>query len=150
MTIQEKATLALKYLTTRSRDNGSRFICQTDDAPDWMNTLCQEAHSGDLPDDYKYEFIKDALEIIAEYDEDAYHTKVDESVDISTYKLVQWLGSTANRCVYVDNAVEEFGHSKDGIAGDLALGQFNEREEVLQLVLSQLESVELDDDGIEL
>jgi hypothetical protein len=38
----------------------------------------------------------------------------------------------------VDEAVEDYGHSKDGILGDVALGQVYEKEGVFQVVADAL------------
>lgn len=146
MTIQEKANECLKYLKTKKRDNGESFICQADNAPEWFNDLCREAHSGMLPDDYKYEFISDALYAISESSEDNDVQEIQLEPDIYNSDLLQWLSSSNSRTEYVDQASDNFGPSKDIISG-ISMGQYEEKQEVLSIVIAQLnEQIEDEND----
>lgn len=147
------------FYTTNAKDHPDKrqgIILVKDDAPEWVSDLCHKAHQdgsdsiglGMLPDDWRYVFISEALDAIAESDDDA---DLDElayefadDVDIYTSKLTEWLGSRADRHGYVDEAREEFGEgSLTGIMGDIARGQYMERREVFGLVLDALADVEL-------
>lgn len=55
MDIQKLANEVLKMMTQGTRDNGETFKHLKDDAPDWMQDLCHEAHGRMLPDDHKYQ-----------------------------------------------------------------------------------------------
>ncbi len=60
-TIQELARTAYDALETKTRDNGDSFICIRDGSPKWIQEMIHTAHADMWPDDYKYEFSRDAL-----------------------------------------------------------------------------------------
>jgi hypothetical protein len=139
--IKELAEIMLTFLTTGKRDNGETFVKQKDDAPDWVNDVCREAHGDLLPDDYRYAFIQDALEAIVNSDD-----LDDIEIDADTYTsdLIDWLGSRNSRYSYVDDAIENFGKS-DTIIDDIRSGQLVEKREVLDAIINELSSLDLDD-----
>lgn len=101
-----------------------------------------------LPDDWRYEFIVDALDAIADHeDEDEARDSIE--ADIYTAELTGWLHSRVDRYEYCDNAAQEFGAS-DTLLGSLQLGQLMEKHEVFDSVLSslrdQLETLETEDE----
>lgn len=59
--VRELAAEANSYLW---RDAGRDILLPADDAPQWFADLCREAHGGMLPDDWRYEFVRDALSAI--------------------------------------------------------------------------------------
>ncbi len=135
-TVQDRAEEALSWFHTTER-GGDRIWTRKEDAPSWVEQLTYEAHGDMLPDDFRYEFIVSALDIIAHADEDDYSAAVDGEVDIYNGTLAAWLASNLTRAGYVDEFTEEMGHNR-GVMGDIAGGQWQERTEVLSLVLSFL------------
>ncbi len=91
-----------------------------------------------LPDDYRYAFTVEALDVIAESEDpdDVAHEGSLEA-DFQTADLVRWLGSGL-RYAYVDEAVSELGHSDLGVIGDIMAGQLLEKQEVFYVVLGFL------------
>jgi hypothetical protein len=137
-TIAREAYAALEWKT---RDDGTQYVARTDNAPEWVETLCYSAHGDMLPDDWRYQCIYAALEAIAdEYDEDdGSHTFAESHVDVYTSALTEWLGSHLHRPGYCDDATEEYGPGIDGgIMATIARGQYAEAEEVYGLVLDAL------------
>ncbi len=134
-TIRELATEAYTYFTRKSRTSGSDYWCLKDDAPEWVSDLCYAAHSyGRMgPDDYRYEFIWDAVCAIKDETED------DLEADIYNGQLTGWLHSRADRYAYVDEAIEECGCEFSSIMDAISLGQLREKQEVLQQVQDYLE-----------
>lgn len=144
--IQDKASEALKHFGTQDRGD-EKIIVIRDGAPQWVTDLAHHAHGDMFPDDLRYEYIQDALQIIAdEEDEDFWSERVDSDVDVYTSDLTGWLASRGDRYSYVDDAVEEHGYPKGGLVHALQMGQYKEREEVLYLVRDYLTEQAEDDD----
>jgi hypothetical protein len=143
MSIQGSAQDALGHLHERTRADGSTFYSFDDSARDTYQDLAQAAHDGGdiLPDDYRYLFMRDALEAIAEAGEgedldDAIRDAADRDTDIYTHDLTSWLDSRNDRTEYVDEAMGEDGATS--VFQALQLGQYHEREEVYSAVLCYL------------
>ena len=136
-TVNELAKEALGWFITDTRDNGEEFVKTKEGRPDWLKTLIFTAHGGMIPDDYRYKFIENSLQYIADQDEDADDLDCPEiEADSYTSELTKWLHSRNDRVCYLTEALETFG-IKDGFAA-LQLAQLREREEVYHSVLSSL------------
>src|SRR4051812_19779857 len=143
--ISKLAREAYEAFTTTQRDD--RAITTTrDDAPDWVNDLVRKAHGDFLPDDWRYDCIRSALEHIAGLDaeterelEDEDHQFADGYVDIYTSELTAWLASNNQRVAYVNEGVEELGAAAE-LDEDkrLMLGQYHEASEVWGSVVRSL------------
>ena len=135
-TINELAREALGWFIIDTRDNGEEFVKTKEGRPDWLRNLIFTAHGGMMPDDYRYKFIENSLQYIADQDEDADLDRTEIEADIYTSDLTKWLHSRNDRVCYLTEALETFG-IKDGFAA-LQLAQLREREEVYHSVLSSL------------
>lgn len=133
---------------TKTRDSGESFVALKDDAPEWAQDFVREAHGTEiLPDDYRYQWIRDALEALAASPDATPQEIADEFADdvsIYTADLLDWLKSNLTRCEYVDQARAE------GIVADSAdivqriqAGQYLERREVFQGVLDAIDGLEV-------
>lgn len=147
MTIQQLAAEAYRYLRSgdREADGIGKITVPTDDAPDWFTDLCRRAHDQAriLPDDWRYEFIRDALSLLedTEPDDDPDEVATERiEADTYTHDLTAWLNSSLDRLGYVDEAIEEWGVDlvRDGAWRGLAMGQVAERREVFSSVLQSL------------
>jgi hypothetical protein len=138
-TIQQLAADSLDFLQTKTRTDGTEFICQSDDAPEWFKTLCQDAHGDFLPDDWRYEFISDSLRALSDFDDQDEAMESATEASIYTHELLQWLASNLTRPTYCDDAISELGEFKDTVQL-ISAGQYMERSEVFQSVLASLES----------
>ena len=153
-TLQALAVEAHKHFELSERKNAekTKYWKTKDGAPEWVKEMCHEAHrtgSGTwdvmLPDDFRYEFIEDALDKLANH-EDADEAMDALEPDVYNHDRHKWLSSNLTRAGYVDEAVEEMdGHSDQGVDGDLGLGQLWERREVFGIVRKALEE-RLDED----
>ena len=142
MGIQEIAEEIRTAFESRQRDNGNRFVALADNAPDWVQDMVQNAHGGMLPDDWKYECIRAAVESIADgiYDP---HEFADGYVDAYTSDLTAWYGSHVARQAYCEDAAEELGIAPDAsIEERMRLGQYMESCEVFSAVLAAIEERE--------
>ena len=136
-TVNELAKEALGWFITDTRDNGEEFVKTKDGRPDWLGNLIFTAHDGMLPDDYRYKFIENSLQYIADQDEDADDLDCPEiEADSYTSELTKWLHSRNDRVYYLTEALEEYG-TNDGFQA-LYLAQLCERGEVYDSVLSSL------------
>lgn len=128
---------ALCYFEHRKRRDGTKYWAVEDGAPEWVRKLAFAAHDeGEtLPEDFRYLFIVEALEAIAENPEEP--ERVLEP-DVYISELLNWLNAYPSyRINIVDAAVSEFGW--DGLFEALQAGQLREKEEVLGLVRAFLE-----------
>lgn len=126
---------ALAYFEYRNRHDGSGYWAVEDRAPEWVKNLVWAAHNNGeiLPDDFRYLFIVEALEAMAENPEEP------EIVpDVYTSQLLKWLEAYPSyRMGFVDEAVGQFGWN--GLFEGLQAGQLMEKQEVVQLVRAFLE-----------
>jgi len=59
--VQQLAAEANTYL---KRDTARDILLPADGAPDWFTDLCRHAHGDMMPDDWRYEFLQDALVVV--------------------------------------------------------------------------------------
>lgn len=142
-TIHELAADAYRCFETATRDDGSHYVRTRDDAPEWVGDLVRAAHGDMLPDDWRYQAIRDALGAIDDAGADADlddlgHEFADGNVDTYTGERIAWLGSHASRAGYCDEAADEFGGEDLGIVERIGLGQYAELREVYASVLESL------------
>ena len=112
----ETAKEALQYFTRDTRNDKTEFWATTNDAPGWVKDLCYAAHKVDdvLPNDFIYEYIVDALDLIAEADGAERYSEIEEDIfsiegDIYNADLLRWVASNLTFSAYVDQAIEEYG-----------------------------------------
>ncbi len=142
MSIVSLAREAEKCFVKLVRSDNETYWTLSDDAPEWVKEMCQQAHGDFLPDDYRYEFIQEVITLISAGEEEDDYDSLSDVVgeiepDIYNNVLTHWLASNLNRAQYVDEAIEQFGLS-GGIFALLSSGQVLEKQEVFQLVLEFL------------
>lgn len=138
-TIQEFAAEIRKHFSIKTRDNGKRFYVLNEDAKEAYEDLVREVHHSSkiLPDDYRYEFLVDALDLISEAsDSDDLDCP---NIEGDTYytNLFDWLKESYDGPGYCDEAVAEGFEFKDTITL-ITIGQIKEREEVYFTALQWL------------
>jgi hypothetical protein len=145
MRIQDKAAIFRSHLVRKHRENGDSFISAKDDAPEWVSDVCRDCHGDFLPDDWRYSFITDAADLLAECSDPE---SIDIEPDVYTSKLTDWLASSVRRVAYCDDYLSEFGAATDNHTISLISGgQYLERREVLDSLIAALER--LDDEIFE-
>lgn len=135
--IRIRAGEALAYFEHRKRDDGTECWILEVGAPEWIKDLVWTAHNkGEmLPEDFRYLFIIEALEAIAENPEEP---DILLEPDVYTSRLIEWLDAYPSyRTGLVDEAVSQFGWN--GLFEALQAGQLMEKEEVLGIVRAFLE-----------
>jgi hypothetical protein len=140
---QIKADELMTFFVFKKRNDGSEFYSLIDNAPEYLTELVHNAHNDFMPDDYKYEFIYDALDIIRDYeDEDYYYEGLDNYTECHTAKLLTWLASNINRMNYLEDVINNMFPAGNVKIFDALMGaQYTEREEVLNSVLSSIDSL---------
>ena len=129
----ELAERALKHFTL----NDKGFQQVHPDAPEWVDDMCREAHGGMLPDNWKFEFVVDALRLLVDSED---WESIDVEEDCYTHDLLQWLASNLRRVEICNDAVGEFGiDPTEGLLVQIAAGQRHERWTVLNSVRDFLE-----------
>jgi hypothetical protein len=132
--------------------DGGRWTLR-DGSPDWMRDLVMDAHrDGSMgfdgvpgmgmmfPDDWRYEFIVEALDAIENAsDRDLDNGDVRLEADIYTHDLLTWLASRIDRTSYCDDAMNEglVSINADMVAR-ISAGQYTEKNEVFALVYGSL------------
>ena len=136
-TVQDLATEANDALETKTRDNGDKFHAFKRHSPQWMQDMAHEAHGDMSPDDWKYEFIHDAIYALSEED-DAVQAR--DTLEVSCYysDQLRWLSSNLGRSDYADQAREEFDMGEEPIMKQIEMGMYQEQIEVFELVLGFL------------
>ncbi len=130
-------------VAVRADASGTNYTRPRDDAPKWVSDLVHEAHGNMMPDDWRYETIREACGAIdeagADADTDDLAGEFADGVDVYTSDLLTWLGSHAQRQWYCDDAAEELiTLDPDTIDRRIMLGQYAERLELFGLVLEFL------------
>lgn len=138
--IKELAEHARSFFESSARrdDPEQQYWHMTRRHPTWIRDMLFHIHDDGniLPDDYKYEYTVDALDLLVD-GVDPEDPQIES--DVYTHDLMKWLGSHSVRIAYVDETVEDLGHSADGgIVGDIMQGQAREKEEVFNLVVEAL------------
>jgi hypothetical protein len=120
--------------------NGGTFRKLRDTAPEWMTTVCRLAHDdgGLLPDDWRYVFIEEAVDALAEH-EDTNYARDSLVPDVYTSDLTAWLHSRNSRVYYLSEALTEWGPFPDGFQL-LAATQMIEKVETFQQVVDALQN----------
>jgi hypothetical protein len=132
--VQQLAAEASAFLR---RDPHRDILLPADDAPGWFTELCRHAHGAMMPDDWRYEFIQDALGALADgADEDRLDL---DTLYPYTADRLGWLASHLDRPGYCDEAAEEMGGPPADILAFVAWGMDRELREVYELIRGRLE-----------
>jgi len=148
MSLQDRAQEARSHFeqTTRHDELGETYWRKRVNAPQWVYDLTLAAHDAGeiLPDDWRYAFIVEALDLLADF-EDTDEAFDALEADTYTAELTAWLASSVTRVAYLDDAINEYGDDiKDGFML-LGTAQTAEKRGVFYAVRSFLE--QMDDDA---
>ena len=144
-TIPSLAQEMSRAFVKSKRDSGEEFVKLRDESPDWMTDIVHAAHEdgsigGMLPDDWRYRFVEDAVDALAEMDENNDPNDAELREYILTHDQTGWLHSHLTRHGYVDQAMEEYGSAFD-FTTLLVMGMQQEQREVLSKVIGALENL---------
>ena len=134
----------LAEIFTLQQRGDDRITVLADDAPEWAGDFVREAHGTDLlPDDIRYRWIADALDMLWEAQRDDRLGDLDElgtewadDTDVYTSDLLAWLSSNLLRISYCDQAQEEGLLTEDAdMIARISIGQYMERRELFARVV---------------
>lgn len=127
------------------RADGTPYVTHKDQSP--YQDLYMHPHNHMLPDDYRYQMIRDIISGLSEYLSDM-SDDITDITDIDTYEILEyinvptytndllnWLSSRNDRYDYVDLAISMYG-KQDTIIDDIRYGYIYELNEVLDLIIS--------------
>lgn len=134
MATQQQVQVVTEALSYLRRDRERDVVLPISGAPEWFVDLCRTAHADMMPDDWRYEFIQDALTELSEADDwDDVEPDVDSLYPYTADRL-KWLASHLDRAGYCDEAMEETGATFTGTGNLIALGMYWELRQVFGLV----------------
>lgn len=142
------ASLLSSSFISKQRDNGEKFYCLSDSATEWCSAAVMLAHDNELPNDSRYELIRDAAAALSDQQldsaEEAEESLWELSRDLlpsSTAALLQWFADRPSRLSDCDDALEELGSSGSyGSASELLeLGHRRASESILSILIAEIE-----------
>lgn len=140
------AQLLSSSFVSKERDNGERFYCLSDSSPEWVRTAVMLAHDNELPNNSRYELIRDAAVALSDqrFDsaEEAEESLWELSCDLLpsyTGALLAWFSECSSRLSDCDEAVEENGSSSLSVTDLLELGHRRASESVLSILIAEVE-----------
>jgi hypothetical protein len=138
ISIQTLAQEARAHFTRKTRDSGESFWSYDHDTtPEWVQEMTRDAHGSMFPDDWRYQFVVEALGALIDSDDP---DEAEMPEEIYNHNLCEWLASHGNRPGYVDDAMDEFGGDFAGIMQAIGRGYWMEQREVLSSVRASLEA----------
>lgn len=158
MTTTKQAEIAKQLaeaFTTDTRNDGATFYKLRDGSPQWMTDAIHAAHGVILPMDWIYEHCSRMADNLNEYEPEQWDDSVSEwadgLVDVYNADRARWLSLHLDFAGFVDEAVEEFGHSDQGVMGDIGMGQYKLLEQIAYALVSAVreQAEDLEDEGDE-
>jgi len=129
-----------------SRSDGSQFWTLSADSPEWMTEAVRAAHDEELPNDSRYELIRDCLQALSDDGvqslEDALNDSTELSVDLVptfTGELLQWFSEMPRRLGDCDEALHQERVSELSSYEILSEGFRLAAEEVISSLADSLE-----------
>jgi len=118
-----------------------RIFIHADDCPQWIIDMCHDAHGDMMPDDWRYEFIGDALTSLSDesVDSDESFGEWLDNAYIHYHEHLAWLSSRNDRMYYCDDAVKEYGMESSNMDTRIKLGMDTELREVFAIVRDALQ-----------
>jgi len=144
-TIRHLAQQYAQAFTLKTKQDGTEVTVRKEPADDELHELILDAHDDTYPDDFRYEFIVEALRALAD-NEDPDDALTSLKPDIYLHELTAWRESYIGRTDYLTKAQEECGPIEDGFEL-LATAQLFEKYEVFHSVRASLERLAEEDES---
>jgi hypothetical protein len=143
----EAASLLASLFVTEQRTDGTEYVKLSSDAPEWAKTAAMQAHDGEMPNDSRYELIRDAAVAIAEQLFDSADEAREAAPDLTsdllpcyTSDVLRWFADHPSRLADCDAAREAFGRRSDcEIYAHLTDGYSYAAESVLQILINEID-----------
>ena len=135
-TIQSLAQEMYDNFEYAKRNDGTEFIKNIKDIT-WQKDIIYKAHQESSPNDYIYDFILEAVEILSEskagLEDDAIYERIE--ADVYTSNLTAWLHDNNGNVYYLESAISQ--GVTDGFQL-LMMAQLEAKREVASIVLGEL------------
>lgn len=122
------------------RNDGKEFYKLKDGSHQWMTDAIHAAHGDMLPIDWIYEHCSRVADKMCDSDPEDWQDSVsewaDDLVDVYNADRTAWLALHLGFAAWVDEAVEELGHSDQGIFGDIGYGQYRLIESIAHALIT--------------
>ena len=122
-----------------------------DDIRDDLQSIVQEAHLGEFPNDWRFDTVHSIASTLAEMPDsedwdvdnfrDESHEVADSLVDVYTSDLLQWVAGNINRHQWDDSDIANGVEPHGDIAALVRLRQYEEIESMVHAVLLQIENL---------
>ncbi len=133
MNIKDLAKEALNYFERIRRGREWGLV---DDAPEWVYEVVREGHGEMMPDKWRYDFIHEALEAIAEGNLEGENFETDVYIS----DLLRWVSSNIGRTEYSDEVLMSTSPVPNSLWEVLTIAQQQEKREVFDLIKAALEN----------
>ena len=139
---QQLAAQLSAAFTVKTRTNGENFWCLKDDAPAWATGAVRACHDdgSELPNDWRYQFIVDAANTLAESDD--WDDLAWPEADVYNHDLIKWLGEFPNADWYCDESdFADYNSEGKGIMDAIGYGQAYAKQETRARLKAFLEQM---------
>lgn len=99
---------------TCSRDDGSEFLKLSSVSPEWMTEAVKAAHDDELPNESRYELIRDCLQALSDDGVESQGEALESSLELSidllpthTSELLRWFSDMPRRLGDCDEALNQ-------------------------------------------
>ena len=145
-TFSAAAALLSSSFELRTRSDASTYLALSDGTADWIREAVRLSHNGELPNDSRYELIRDASVAISDQQftdiEEARSAVFDLSADLlPTYSsdLLEWFSANTSRLCDCDDYLEQSGDSVSSVSAALELGYRFAVEDVLNALITEID-----------
>jgi hypothetical protein len=146
VTFSAAATLLSSAFELRTRSDASTYLALSDGTADWIREAVRLSHNGELPNDSRYELIRDAAAAIS----DQHFTDIEEArsavfelstdlVPSYTSELLQWFSANTSRLCDCDDCLEQSGDRIFSVSAALELGYRSAAEDVLNTLITEID-----------
>ena len=129
-----------------SRTDGSKYLTLSAGSPDWMSEAIMAAHHGELPNDSRYQLIRDCLQALSDDGVENLQEALDDSYELArdlvplcTGELLQWFSFLPCRLGDCDEALNQSRVSELTTYEILSEGFRLAAEEVISSLADSLE-----------
>lgn len=140
------AKLLASSFELRTRSDASTYLALCDGASDWIREAVRLSHDGELPNDSRYQLIRDAAVAIS----DQYFSDIEEaraavfelSADLlPSYSsdLLKWFSANTSRLSDCDDYLEQSGDRVFSVSAALELGYRYAAEDILNTLITEID-----------
>ena len=130
----------------KEREDGSSFYALSADSPEWMRDTVRFSHDGELPNDSRYELIREALSCLSDNCYEDVDSAREDAAEIAlsllptyTGDLLAWFSDRPARLQDCDDAREENGCSQESIYDALCDGFRRSAESTIYALIEEIE-----------